>query len=399
MKVRLKEYLLVVTAESEDEKALLNAWAALRDGHVFALFHQDGQTFRLNDLGPRPEACREPISITSRSADPAIQLISNFAHTPFELDGVRYGSVEAFWQGLKFSDMARREAIACLHGQEACRAGFDAPDTDLVEYRGRSIRCGTADHWGLMATACWAKFNQHEEAKRALLATGERPLHHKTRRDSRNIPGVVMADIWMKVRRALIKRADVFEGADSGDGEEHDNNDDRQSYTVHSQQEIRGFSGDFRFLSNFYPAPAMFEGVTYGSSENAYQAAKSLEPKMRELFRHVPPGKAKVMGGPGGVIARVRPDWEMVLDTDDGPKILKVLVMEQIVEDKFRRNPDLMARLLDTGERYLEELNHWGDRFWGVCCDTNNGENHLGRILMKLRSKLAAEMAAMAAQG
>ena len=40
----------------------------------------------------------------------------------------------------------------------------------------------------------------------ALLGTGERPLVHVTRRDSRTIPGIVMADIWMKVRRGLVKR-------------------------------------------------------------------------------------------------------------------------------------------------------------------------------------------------
>jgi hypothetical protein len=34
---------------------------------------------------------------------------------------------------------------------------------------------------------------------------GERPLTHKTRKDSRTIPGAVMADIWMRVRRELAK--------------------------------------------------------------------------------------------------------------------------------------------------------------------------------------------------
>ena len=36
-----------------------------------------------------------------------------------------------------------------------------------------------------------------------LLSTGERPLMHRTRRDSRTIPGVVMADIWMRIRDGL----------------------------------------------------------------------------------------------------------------------------------------------------------------------------------------------------
>src|SRR5437763_12781891 len=121
MKVRLKPNLIVVTAESDEERATLADWAQEVDGHVFALKLQDGQTFRLSGLGARADACREPINVTSRAPDPAIQLISNFAATPFELDGLHYGSVEAFWQGLKFPDQAHRHEIAPLHGDTARR--------------------------------------------------------------------------------------------------------------------------------------------------------------------------------------------------------------------------------------------------------------------------------------
>jgi predicted NAD-dependent protein-ADP-ribosyltransferase YbiA (DUF1768 family) len=206
MKLRLKSNLMVVTGESAEEIKDIAEWATRLDGHVFALKLQDDQTCRLTNLGSRPEACQEPINVTSLSPDPDIQLISNLAHTPFDLNGQRYGSVEAFWQGLKFSDDSRRTGIASLYGQEARRAGFDAPEADATSYRGQVVRVGTAEHWRLMADACWAKFSQHEAARQALLGTGERPLAHKTRRDSRNIPGVIMADIWMKIRRGLVKR-------------------------------------------------------------------------------------------------------------------------------------------------------------------------------------------------
>ena len=68
-----------------------------------------------------------------------------------------------------------------------------------------------------MTAACWAKFTLHREAHQALLATGDRPLEHRTRRDSRNIPGVIMADIWMKIRRGLVKRTGL---EDDTEGEE-----------------------------------------------------------------------------------------------------------------------------------------------------------------------------------
>jgi predicted NAD-dependent protein-ADP-ribosyltransferase YbiA (DUF1768 family) len=225
MKVRLKPGLLIVTAESPEERDALAAWSQPLDGHVFALRLQDAQTVRLTDLGSRADACREPINVTSRSADPAIQLISNFAHTPFELDGLPYASVEAFWQGLKFPDEPRRRQIASLYGDDARRAGFDAPDSATTEYRGRIVRVGTADHWRLMTFACWAKFNQHDAARQALLASADRPLVHKTRRDSRNIPGVVMADIWMKVRCGLVNRIESEVQLDAPD---HDDAPEQQ---------------------------------------------------------------------------------------------------------------------------------------------------------------------------
>lgn len=108
MIVRFQSNLLVVTAESEDERESLVCWSEDLDGCVFILKRQDEQTFRLISAGPELEARREPINVTSRSLAP-LDLISNFAHTPFALDGRRYASVEAFWQGL-----ATRERPSCI---------------------------------------------------------------------------------------------------------------------------------------------------------------------------------------------------------------------------------------------------------------------------------------------
>jgi predicted NAD-dependent protein-ADP-ribosyltransferase YbiA (DUF1768 family) len=213
MKVRLKDGLLIVSAESDEERTSMAGWVAPVDGHVFRLVRQDAQTLRLASLGRQEDACREPINVTSRATDTSIQLISNFARTPFSLDGRGYASVEAFWQGLKFPEDSRRLAIASLSGQDARLARNGAPDSTVVEYGGRQVVVGTWDHWQLMLRACRAKFTQHADARRALLSTGDRPLMHRTRKDSRTIPGVVMADIWMRVRRELLKGSTV-EAAD-----------------------------------------------------------------------------------------------------------------------------------------------------------------------------------------
>ena len=203
LRIRLKDKLIVVSAETADEQAEVAAWASAVDGHAFSLAIQDPQTFRLYDLGPLADACREPINVTSRAPDLSVRLISNLAHTPFAFDGASYGSVEAFWQGLKLPDGEARRAVANLYGQEARRAAVGAGATEVFTYAGRAIRAGTSDHWRLMYLACRAKFTRHAEARAALLATGDRPLTHKSRRDSRTIPGALMADIWMRIRASL----------------------------------------------------------------------------------------------------------------------------------------------------------------------------------------------------
>ncbi len=58
--------------------------------------------------------------------------------------------------------------------------------------------------------------------------------------------------------------------------------------------------------------------------------------------------------------------------------------MSSIVFDKFCRSFYLRNRLLETGDKYLEETNHWSDSYWGVDIK-KGGKNNLGKILMKVR--------------
>ena len=181
------------------------AWLADHRGQVFKL-HGDDRVLRLHALGPAEDACREPINITSKATKP-LNLVSNFAHTPFVLDDEVYASVEGFWQGLKFTDQEDRRRLGSLWGSQAKDVAFCAPASDTFVYRGAVVRVGTWDHWQLMERACRAKFSQHEAARAALLSTAERPLIHRMKRDSRTIPGVVMADIWMRIRSDIAVRS------------------------------------------------------------------------------------------------------------------------------------------------------------------------------------------------
>lgn len=136
---------------------------------------------------------------------------------------------------------------------------------------------------------------------------------------------------------------------------------------------IAKFTDAFRFLSNFYPSPIKLGGIVYPTAEHAYQAMKTKDRKLRqEIARLKTPGEAKRFGRS----ITLRSDWEKV----------KRRQMHRIITAKFTSIRSLRTLLLATGDAKLVEGNHWGDTYWGVCMGL--GENHLGKILMKVRSEL-----------
>ena len=161
----------------------------------------DGAAF--HDIGPREQACREPINIVFDQIEDRWRPISNLAYTPFTLEGRHYASVEGFWQGLKFDKDAERRRVAALWGLAAKKAAGSAPAGARFSYNGQEHPFGGPEHHGLMLQACRAKFSQNLEAREALLATGDRILVHRTPRDSKTIPGALMADIWTRIRATL----------------------------------------------------------------------------------------------------------------------------------------------------------------------------------------------------
>ncbi len=135
---------------------------------------------------------------------------------------------------------------------------------------------------------------------------------------------------------------------------------------------IKGFSGKYRWLSNFHLCLVGFEGLVYPSTENAYQAAKVENNYQRKEFLIISPNKAKELGGKVGL----RADWDKI----------KIDIMRKVLESKFRNDLYLQKLLIETGDAYLEETNDWDDKFWGVCDGV--GENNLGKLLMELREGL-----------
>jgi hypothetical protein len=112
---------------------------------------------------------------------------------------------------------------------------------------------------------------------------------------------------------------------------------------------IDSFSGEFEFLSNFYPCQVMFDGVVWKSVEHAYQAAKTDSCKERTaIYGATSPARAKRLGAK----VRLRKGWDQ----------LRLGVMKELVRDKFVRSAELRQKLIYTQHAQLVEGNTWGDR-------------------------------------
>ncbi len=136
---------------------------------------------------------------------------------------------------------------------------------------------------------------------------------------------------------------------------------------------IGAFQGEYRFLSNFWPAVVVDEGIVYPTVEHAYQAAKTLDlGERRRIAGLATPGEAKR----AGEAMVLRGDWASI----------KYAVMLRCVRYKFLHHAELGAKLVGTGDAYLEEGNTWGDEIWGVY--RGRGTNWLGKILMEVRGEL-----------
>ena len=144
----------------------------------------------------------------------------------------------------------------------------------------------------------------------------------------------------------------------------------------HTDKFVKGFFADCRWLSNFHVCPVKYQGVIYPSSENAYMAAKFPDQPVRDQFVDITPKEAKKLGTSIRLSHAERVNWDL----------RRVDVMREILFDKFTRNLDLKQKLLDTGDKYLQEKNWWHDEFWGIC--DGLGENWLGQTLMSVRDEL-----------
>lgn len=145
------------------------------------------------------------------------------------------------------------------------------------------------------------------------------------------------------------------------------------------------------FLSNMYPVDIEYDGLVYQTAEACFQAQK-FKPEERIKFTNLDVGDdnradalgrmAKKLGGKNGI--RLLSKTEQM-----SWNYRRLTVMEDVVREKFLQHPDLKEKLLATKDAELiEGRNFRPDYFWGKKLSTNEGENHLGIILMKIRKEL-----------
>ena len=136
---------------------------------------------------------------------------------------------------------------------------------------------------------------------------------------------------------------------------------------------ITKFRNDYFFLSNFYPCSVTYKGITYSTSEAAYQAQKTFDESERiRISKLSDPHDAKEEGQK----IKCRTDWDDV----------KLEEMYNICKIKFTQNPNLGKLLIETQNEEIIEGNDWDDTFWGVF--NGEGQNNLGKILMQIRKEL-----------
>jgi N-glycosidase YbiA len=144
-----------------------------------------------------------PIHFSSKTADFA--WLSNFSPDPFTIEGVRWPSVEHFYQAQKYESSEIAERIRLAETPlKARKAGQDRSLAPRADWQ--SIK------EDIMRIAVMNKFAQNRRIREQLLATGDEELFHISNSDSywgRSSDGEGdnrLGQILMDVRTTLRKK-------------------------------------------------------------------------------------------------------------------------------------------------------------------------------------------------
>lgn len=131
----------------------------------------------------------------------------------------------------------------------------------------------------------------------------------------------------------------------------------------------------YYYLSNFSAFAVEWNGTVWMTAEHAYQSAKFADAKMQDLICNT---RSAYEARATAYLHKElwKKDW---LD-------IRVGIMEEIIRAKLTQHAMIREELSKTGERKIIEDSPV-DAFWGRGPD-GNGENHMGKIWMKLWDEL-----------
>ncbi len=137
-------------------------------------------------------------------------------------------------------------------------------------------------------------------------------------------------------------------------------------------------------FSNLFKRPIELDGVTYPTSEHAYQAGKARKPGVRDWLMSAPSPALLAMAAHGLYYWDISPGWSTT----------KFDRMRRVLLAKFTQHADLKELLLGTGDAVLIEtatVDNEVNRLWG---EVNGvGRNMLGTLLMEVRAQLRTTVA------
>lgn len=151
-------------------------------------------------------------------------------------------------------------------------------------------------------------------------------------------------------------------------------------------EEIRFYRANekpYGALSNLYRREVVYEGVTFQTSEHAYQAGKARKESVREWLMAAPSPSLLAMAAHGLYVWDVHPDWSKT----------KFTRMKEILYAKYTQHEDLKELLLSTGDKRLVEVatvDNAVNRLWGEV--NGKGKNKLGELLMEVRAQIRMEL-------
>jgi hypothetical protein len=131
-------------------------------------------------------------------------------------------------------------------------------------------------------------------------------------------------------------------------------------------------------FSNFSPHSVKIEGILYPTAEHAYHAAKFDDEKIKDEIKNA--------GSPLEAFQLAKKYKPVRKENWDE---IKVNILYEIIKEKTKQYNEVRDALLATGnEEIIEDNPH--DDYWGNGKD-GKGQNHTGKILMRIRSELKSQ--------